>query len=160
MDALKKALIGGECAHGLFDDVSNITYRKSDGTCKPIGSPAKITIQSSRAGMPPMDPLLVLSTTSAAGDQITGRVPAAYQYASILYVNLRGEWSWLWQGWFCIGSSPTVGNYATGAGITIFSGIFSCPTVPTAATTISPCRTVPGRSSNWRALYPRANTSP
>jgi type IV pilus assembly protein PilY1 len=87
IDALKKALTGGECAAG----------RNSDGTCQSLAG--KITIQSHR-GPNLLSEYMNLSTTASTGDQITGRLPASYRYATVLSIHLRQSGSY--GGWFCI----------------------------------------------------------
>jgi type IV pilus assembly protein PilY1 len=90
IDAIKKAMTGGECA-GLL--------RNNDGTC-PTGGDGKITIQSHRSDNL-LAEFMTLSTTNPIGDQITGRIPFAYRFgATTLAIHLRG--TGVYGGWFCV----------------------------------------------------------
>jgi type IV pilus assembly protein PilY1 len=91
IDALKNAMIGGECA---------VSRNPADGTCTPIGTPLKPTIKSHRsANLAPF----ILKLDPSNPNQIVGRVPAAYRYSAqpgFLTILLRGTGSYV--GWFCV----------------------------------------------------------
>src|SRR5439155_5172046 len=91
IDALKNAMIGGECA---------VSRNPADGTCPPIGTPLKPTIQSHRS-----DTLseYILWLDASDPNQIVGRVPAAYRstHHGWLEVYLRGG-AYDNRGWFCV----------------------------------------------------------
>src|SRR5947208_7130186 len=96
IDALKNAMIGGECA---------VSRNPADGTCPPIGTPAQPTIQSHRS-----DGLsyYVLYLDPSDPNQVPGRVPVAYRYSShpgLLGIYLRGYYGGYanpYRGWFCM----------------------------------------------------------
>ncbi len=101
-DAVKKALIGGDCA----------TARNSDGTCPPIGSPSLKTITALTVFDSTGRGHETATITGSGADSYVGRIPILVAQGGTgsnpgtLHVYLRGGTSGM-QGTFCIDDDAT-----------------------------------------------------
>ncbi|MCP9438721.1 MAG: PilC/PilY family type IV pilus protein [Nitrospira sp.] len=114
-DAVKKAMIGGDCA----------VTRAADGTCPPSGSPAKITIKAGQDNFSSgacCQHHTTNAVPSGGANGYTGRVPtsATPGTPSNLYIHLRGGTSGM-QGTFCVDNDSTAPS-STGTSCTDSDG--------------------------------------
>jgi type IV pilus assembly protein PilY1 len=120
-DALKKALIGGQC----------VAVRLTDASCPSSGSPSLITMKGEDGvlGTCCANASTAPITKGAGVNNANGRVPTAIQglvSSASLVLNLRG-FGTLPSGGFCVGRS----NVAPPGTSAATCGIASSPTTPT-----------------------------
>ena len=98
MDALKKAMSGGDC----------VVTRAADGTCPPSGSPAKITIRAQRRFDLAARGHVVMTLASGPGNGYQNRIPTAATPGTpgTIYIQYRGGINGM-GGSFCIDNDNT-----------------------------------------------------
>jgi|UPI000781F9A5 type IV pilus assembly protein PilY1 len=105
IDALKKAMSGGDC----------VVTRAADGTCPPSGSPAKITIKAQQRFDSTTRGHAVMTIPSGSGNGYQNRIPTAATPGNPnpIYIQYRGGTSGM-GGSFCIDNDNTApGSTAT-----------------------------------------------